>query len=158
MTTGGIDLPSRQAAMMLSGIANMSDSQLELARDLGLGIAAVMDSVVAMIENPPKKVVRATKGAEVIQLCSHLVPATQFLKKDLDAGELDLIAYLRRLTAITDELSDLTEKNYSVMVSSSVREHMKNMANMIVLDVEGGAVLNTMFNILGTELDGDYPA
>jgi hypothetical protein len=149
-----IGIPSRPAAMMLSEMANMNINEIELVNDLGLGIASVMEDVREMIENPPKKRYKQ-EGAEVIQLCSHLIPAVQELKTELHYGNLDLTSYLQRLSSITDELSLLTEKNHSSMVSPAVRNHMRNMANIVLLDAEAGAVVNTMFNIIGTELSSD---
>jgi hypothetical protein len=143
-----IGIPSKQAAMMLSQIADMDYEQLESVHELGLGIASTMETIATAIENPPKK---KEKGCQVIYLGSQLFPAIRDLKQSLDDSELDLETYLRKLTAITDDLCEITEKNHFVMVSPSVRTHMKRLANTVVIGVEAGSILNTMFGIIDSE-------
>ncbi len=143
-----IGIPSKQAAMMLSQIADMNYDQVDSVHQLGLGIASTMETIATAIENPPNK---KKKGCQVIHLGSQLFPAIRDLKQSLDDSELDLETYLRKLTAITDDLCDITEKNHSVMVNPSVRNHMKRLANTIVIGVEAGSILNTMFGIIDSE-------
>jgi len=143
-----IGIPSKQAAMMLSQLADMDYDQIEMINELGLGIASTMESVAANIENPPKK---AKKGCQIIHLGSQLFLPIRDLKKSLEDGELDLETYLRKLSLITDDLCLITENNYSVMVNPNVRNHMKRLANTIVIGVEAGSILNTMFGIIESE-------
>jgi hypothetical protein len=143
-----IGIPSKQAAMMLSEIADMDYDQVETIHDLGLGIASTMETVATIIENPPKKM---KEGCQVIHLGSKLFLPIRDLKKSLEDGELDLESYLRKLVVITDDLCDITEKNHSVMADTHVRNHMKRLANTVVIGVEAGSILNTMFGIIDSE-------
>jgi hypothetical protein len=143
-----IGIPSKQAAMMLSEIADMDYDQVETIHDLGLGIASTMETVATIIENPPKKM---KEGCQVIHLGSQLFLPIRDLKKSLEDGELDLESYLRKLVVITDDLCDITEKNHSVMADTHVRNHMKRLANTVVIGVEAGSILNTMFGIIDSE-------
>jgi hypothetical protein len=143
-----IGIPSKQAAMMLSQLADMDYDQVGIIHDLGLGIASTMETIAATIENPPKKI---KKGCQVIYLGSQLFLPIRDLKKSLEDGELDLESYLHKLNAITDDLCEITEKNHAVMVNPNIRNHMKRLANTIVIGVEAGSILNTMFGIIDSE-------
>ena len=63
-----IGIPSKQAAMMLSQIADMNYDQVDSVHQLGLGIASTMETIATAIENPPKK---KKKGCQVIHLGSQ---------------------------------------------------------------------------------------
>lgn len=146
-------VPSKQAAMMLSEIADMTGDQIELIHDLGISIASNVEAATASIENPTKKRV---KGCEVIHLGSHLFIPIRDLKQSLEDGEVDLEGYLRKLNNIVDSLCEVVDNNNEVMSNPRVRDHMKRLANTIILGVEAGVVINTMFTILSRE-DGDFP-
>lgn len=141
--------PSRQAAMLLSELANLSTDELIQLNEIGLGIAHTFETVTANIENPPKKL---SAGCQVIHLGSQLFLPIRELKQELDGGELDLEAYLRRLNAITDDLVEIVENNWSAMASKNVREHMRRLTNVIIVELEAGTILNAL---LSEETDDD---
>lgn len=149
------NMPSKEAAMMLSELADMTGEQIDTVHDLGISIASNVESATANIENPTKKRV---KGCEIIHLGSHLFVPIRDLKQSLEDGGLDLEDYLRQLNTITDDLCDIVDKNREVMSNPRVRNHMKRLTNTIILGVEAGVVINTMFSILAREEDGDFPA
>lgn len=147
--------PSREAAMMLSTIADMSGDEVELIHDLGITITSTVTTITDSIEKP-KRV--KTNGCQVIHLGSHLFPAISALKDYLNSGELDLETYLRNLIIITDDLCDIVQNNHSVMAKPSVRKHMKRLINTVLVENEAIAVLNTMFSIIAREEDEGFPA
>ena len=79
------------------------------------------------------------------------------LKQSLEDGDLDLEGYLRKLNTITDGLCEVVDNNTKVLSNPRVRDHMKRLANTIILGVEAGVVINTMFTILSREEDKDFP-
>lgn len=149
------NMPSKEAAMMLSELADMTGEQIDTVHDLGISIASNIESATANIENPTKKRV---KGCEIIHLGSNLFVPVRDLKQSLEDGDLDLEDYLRQLNTITDDLCDIVDKNREVMSNPRVRDHMKRLTNTIILGVEAGVVINTMFSILAREEDEDFPA
>jgi hypothetical protein len=149
------NVPSKEAAMMLSELADMTGEQIDIVHDLGISIASNVESATANIENPTKK---RAKGCEIIHLGSHLFVPIRDLKQSLEDGNIDLEGYLRQLNTITDSLCDIVDKNNIVMGNPKVRDHMKRLTNTIILGVEAGVVINTMFSILAREEDGDFPA
>jgi hypothetical protein len=148
------NMPSKEAAMMLSELADMTGEQIDIVHDLGISIASNVESATANIENPTKKRV---KGCEIIHLGSHLFVPIRDLKQSLEDGNIDLEGYLRQLNTITDNLCDIVDKNNIVMGNPKVRDHMKRLTNTIILGVEAGVVINTMFSILARE-DEDFPS
>lgn len=148
------NMPSKEAAMMLSELADMTGEQIDTVHDLGISIASNVESATANIENPTKKRV---KGCEIIHLGSNLFVPIRDLKQSLEDGELDLEDYLHQLNTITDDLCDIVDKNREVMSNPRVRDHMKRLTNTIILGVEAGVVINTMFSILAREDEG-FPA
>ena len=148
------NMPSKEAAMMLSELADMTGEQIDTVHDLGISIASNIESATANIENPTKKRV---KGCEIIHLGSNLFVPVRDLKQSLEDGGLNLEDYLRQLNTITDDLCDIVDKNREVMSNPKVRDHMKRLTNTIILGVEAGVVINTMFSILARE-DEDFPS
>ena len=148
------NMPSKEAAMMLSELADMTGEQIDTVHDLGISIASNIESATANIENPTKKRV---KGCEIIHLGSNLFVPVRDLKQSLEDGGLNLEDYLRQLNTITDDLCDIVDKNREVMSNPRVRDHMKRLTNTIILGVEAGVVINTMFSILARE-DEDFPS
>ena len=148
------NMPSKEAAMMLSELADMTGDQIDTVHDLGISIASNIESATANIENPTKKRV---KGCEIIHLGSNLFVPVRDLKQSLEDGGLNLEDYLRQLNTITDDLCDIVDKNREVMSNPRVRDHMKRLTNTIILGVEAGVVINTMFSILARE-DEDFPS
>lgn len=148
------NMPSKEAAMMLSELADMTGEQIDTVHDLGISIASNIESATANIENPTKKRV---KGCEIIHLGSNLFVPVRDLKQSLEDGGLNLEDYLRQLNTITDDLCDIVDKNREVMSNPRVRDHMKRLTNTIILGVEAGVVINTMFSILARE-DEDLPS
>lgn len=140
--------PSKNAAMMLSQMHDMSDDELEWYHDMGVGIASTMEDLTAQIENPTKKRV---KGCEIIHLGAELFLPMRTLKQRLEAGGLELEDYVRELDQIVDKLSFIVTENQKVLSNPKVRNHMKQLANTVVLHLEAGPVLNTMFGILNQE-------
>ena len=170
------NIPSKAAAMMLSELADMTGDQIELVHDLGISVASNLETATAAIENPTKKrslsdvsvAVQTTaaienptkkrvKGCEIIHLGSHLFVPMRDLKQSLEDGDLDLEGYLRKLNTITDGLCEVVDNNTKVLSNPRVRDHMKRLANTIILGVEAGVVINTMFTILSREEDEDFP-
>jgi len=149
------NVPSKEAAMMLSELADMTGEQIDIVHDLGISIASNVESATANIENPTKK---RAKGCEIIHLGSHLFVPIRDLKQSLEDGNIDLEGYLRQLNTITDSLCDIVDKNNIVMGNPKVRDHMKRLTNTIILGVEAGVVINTMFSILAREEDEDFPS
>ena len=149
------NMPSKEAAMMLSELADMTGEQIDTVHDLGISIASNIESATANIENPTKKRV---KGCEIIHLGSNLFVPVRDLKQSLEDGGLNLEDYLRQLNTITDDLCDIVDKNREVMSNPKVRDHMKRLTNTIILGVEAGVVINTMFSILAREEDEDLPS
>lgn len=147
-------MPSKEAAMMLSELADMTGDQIDTVHDLGISIASNVESATANIENPTKKRV---KGCEIIHLGSNLFVPVRDLKQSLEDGGLNLEDYLRQLNTITDDLCNIVDKNREVMSNPRVRDHMKRLTNTIILGVEAGVVINTMFSILARE-DEDFPS
>lgn len=148
------NIPSKAAAMMLSELADMTGDQIELVHDLGIAVASNLETATAAIENPTKKRV---KGCEIIHLGSHLFVPMRDLKQSLEDGDLDLEGYLRKLNTISDGLCEVVDNNTKVLSNPRVRDHMKRLANTIILGVEAGVVINTMFTILSREEDKDFP-
>ena len=148
------NMPSKEAAMMLSELSDMTGDQIDTVHDLGISIASNIESATANIENPTKKRV---KGCEIIHLGSNLFVPVRDLKQSLEDGGLNLEDYLRQLNTITDDLCDIVDKNREVMSNPRVRDHMKRLTNTIILGVEAGVVINTMFSILARE-DEDFPS
>ena len=148
------NMPSKEAAMMLSELADMTGDQIDTVHDIGISIASNIESATANIENPTKKRV---KGCEIIHLGSNLFVPVRDLKQSLEDGGLNLEDYLRQLNTITDDLCDIVDKNREVMSNPRVRDHMKRLTNTIILGVEAGVVINTMFSILARE-DEDFPS
>lgn len=141
-------IPSKQAAMMLSSMHDMDDSTLEWLNDMGMGIAATMEDITVRIENASKERV---KGCEVIYLGSELFLPMRMLKQKLESGSLEFEDYIREIDQIVDRLDQIVFENRLVMSNPKVRNHMKQLANAIILHLEAGPVLNTMFGILGQE-------
>lgn len=140
--------PSKNAAMMLAQMHDMSDDELEWFNDMAMGIASTMEDLTAQIENPPKKRV---KGCEVIHLGAELFLPMRNLKQKLENGGLELEDYVSELDQIVDRLSFVVTENQKVLSNPKVRSHMKQLANAVVLHLEAGPVLNNMFGILNQE-------
>jgi len=138
--------PSKQAATMLSAMHDMDDTVLEWFNDMGMGITSTLEDVTARIENPPKA---RTKGCEVIHLGSDLFLPMRALKQKLEAGGLQFEDYIRELDKIVVRLDEVVFANREVLSNPNVRNHMKQLANAVILHLEAGPVLNTMFGILG---------
>lgn len=140
--------PSKNAAMMLSSMHDMDDDVLEWFNDMGMGIASTMEEITSRIENPPTDRV---KGCEVIHLGAELFLPMRSLKQKLEAGGLAFEDYIRELDQIVDRLNHVVCENKKVLSNPKVRNHMKQLANAVVLHLEAGPVLNTMFGILNQE-------
>lgn len=137
--------PSKQAAMMLSSINDMDDNDLDWLQDMGMGIASTIEEITARIENPTKNRV---KGCEVIQLGAELFLPMRSLKQRLELGDMTLESYMKDLDQIVECFDQIVFANSLVLSNPKVRNHMKQLANSIVVHLEAGAVLNTMFGIL----------
>ena len=138
--------PSKQAATMLSTMHDMDDTVLEWFNDMGMGITSTLEDVTARIENPPKTRV---KGCEVIHLGADLFVPMRALKRKLEAGGLQFEDYIRELDSIVVRLEQVVFENREVLGNPKVRNHMKQLANAVILHLEAGPILNTMFGILG---------
>lgn len=147
------NVPSKAAAVMLSELALKTEDQIELLHDLGISIASNFETATANIENPTKKRV---KGCEVIHLGSHLFLPIRNLKKSLEDEEITLEDYLRKVNQITDSLCEVVDNNTKVMGNPNVRNHMKRLTNTIILGVEAGVIINTMFAIIARDGDDAY--
>ena len=134
--------PSKQAAIMLSSMRDMDENDLEWLQDMGMGIAATLEDITTRIENPEKE---RMKGCEVIHLGAELFLPMRTLKQKLETGELVFENYIRELDRIVDRLDQV------VLSNPKVRNHMKQLANAVIVHLEAGPVLNTMFGILGQE-------
>lgn len=143
-------LLSKQAATMLSEMHDMDHSTLEWFNDMGMGIASTLEEITSRIENPPKDRV---KGCEVIHLGSEMFQPMKELKKKLLGDGLLFEDYIRDLDQIVDKLDGVVFENMKVMGNPKVRNHMKSLANAIIMHLEAGPVLNTMFGILAQNDD-----
>ena len=140
--------PSKQAAIMLSSMRDMDENDLEWLQDMGMGIAATLEDITTRIENPEKE---RMKGCEVIHLGAELFWPMRTLKQKLETGELVFENYIRELDRIVDRLDQVVFENSLVLSNPKVRNHMKQLANAVIVHLEAGPVLNTMFGILGQE-------
>lgn len=140
--------PSKQAAIMLSSMHSMNENELDWFQDMGMGIAATLEDITTRIENPEKK---RMKGCEVIHLGADLFLPMKTLKQKLEVGELGFENYIQDLDQIVDRLDQVVFENQTVLSNPKVRNHMKQLANAVVVHLEAGAVLNTMFGILNKE-------
>ena len=131
--------------MMLSSLHDMDDASLEWFNDMGMGIASTLEDVTTRIENPTKSRV---KGCEVIHLGADLFLPMRTLKQKLEKGGLTFEDYIRQLDQIVIRLDDVVFENKEVLGNPKVRNHMKQLANAVILHLEAGPVLNTMFGIL----------
>jgi hypothetical protein len=138
--------PSKPAAVMLSAMLDMDETTLEWFNDMGMGISSTLEEITAIVENPPTTRV---EGCEVIQLGSDLFIPIKVLKQRLDAGGLEFEDYIRELDRITERLDQVVQANKEVISNPRVRNHMKQLTNVVILHLEAGPVLNTMFGILG---------
>lgn len=138
--------PSKQAAIMLSSMHDMDDTVLEWFNDMGMGIASTLEEITNRIENPTKTRV---KGCEVIHLGAELFLPMRTLKQKLELGDLAFEDYIRELDQIVMRLDQVVFENQTVLRNPKVRNHMRQLANAIILHLEAGPVLNTMFGILG---------
>lgn len=123
----------------------MDDASLEWFNDMGMGIASTLEDVTTRIENPTKSRV---KGCEVIHLGADLFLPMRTLKQKLEKGGLTFEDYIRQLDQIVIRLDDVVFENKEVLGNPKVRNHMKQLANAVILHLEAGPVLNTMFGIL----------
>ena len=146
--------PSKQAAAMLSSMHDMDHTTLEWLNDMGMGIASTIEDITSRIENSPKDRV---KGCEVIHLGADLFLPMRSLKKNLEAGGLAFEDYIGELDQIVDRLDQVVFENQKVLSNPKVRNHMKQLANAVILHLEAGPVLNTMFGIL-SQIDQPTPA
>ena len=140
---------SKQAEKMLSDLKILSDDETYWLQDMCFGIASTMETITSRIENPPKE---KPKGCSVIHVGFELFLPIKELKQRLEYEQLRLIDYITSLDLVVEDFSKIVEKNYVVMNNSKVRSHMKNMANVIVLQLEAGAVLNSMFRSFEPEI------
>lgn len=136
---------SNNAAKMLSSMHDMDNSLLEWFNDMGMGIASTMEDVTTCIENPPTDRV---KGCEVIHLGAELFLPMRSLKQKLDGGGLAFESYISELDQIVDRLDQIVFENTKVLSNPKVRNHMKQLANAVILHLEAGPVLNAMFGVL----------
>lgn len=141
-------IPSKEAAMMLSTMQDMDTETLEWLNDMGMGIASTLEDITTRIENPSKTRV---KGCEVIHLGAQLFLPMRTLKQKLELGNLNFEDYIKELDQIVDQLDHVVFENQKVLSNPRVRNHMKQLTNAIILHLEAGPVLNTMFGILGQE-------
>jgi len=138
--------PSKQAAMMLSSIHDMDEDDLQWLQDMGMGIASTIEELTTRIENPRKDRV---KGCEVIHLGADLFLPMRQLKQKLEVGGLLFEDYIKDLDQIVVRLDQVVFENTKVLGNPRVRNHMKQLANAVIVHLEAGPVLNTMFGILG---------
>lgn len=143
----GFGVPSEQAAMMLSELALMREDDMTHLYDIGVSVADVLGQITEQIENPPPASKRKD-GCEIIHPGFELFPLMRELKEELDKGELELESYLRQAQVICDDFIELLETHRSTLANGKVREHMRRLANVILVELEVGPVLNTMFNII----------
>ena len=134
---------------MLTDLHILSDDEVYWLQDMCFGIASTMETITSKIENPPKD---KPKGCSVIHVGFELFLPIKELKQRLEYEQLRLIDYITSLDLVVEDFSKIVEKNYVVMNNSKVRSHMKNMANVIVLQLEAGAVLNSMFRSFEPEI------
>lgn len=141
--------PSKKAEKMLLDLHMLSDDENYWLQDMCFGIASTMETITSKIENPPKD---KPKGCSVIHVGFELFFPIKELKQRLEHEQLRLIDYITSLDLVVEDFSKIVDKNYSIMSNSKVRSHMKNMANVIVLQLEAGAVLNSMFRSFEPEI------
>ena len=134
---------------MLTDLHILSDDEVYWLQDMCFGIASTMETITSKIENPPKD---KPTGCSVIHVGFELFLPIKELKQRLEYEQLRLIDYITSLDLVVEDFSKIVEKNYVVMNNSKVRSHMKNMANVIVLQLEAGAVLNSMFRSFEPEI------
>ena len=139
---------------MLSSMHDMDHTTLEWLNDMGMGIASTIEDITSRIENSPKDRV---KGCEVIHLGADLFLPMRSLKKKLEAGGLAFEDYIGELDQIVDRLDQVIFENQKVLSNPKVRNHMKQLANAVILHLEAGPVINTMFDILSQD-DQPTPA
>lgn len=143
---------SKNAEALLQSLQHMDAETLEWYSDMGMGIASTMESITDRIENPPKKL---SKGCQVIYLGSELFLPMRALKNNLEAGALTLEEYVKELDLIVDKLDQIVFENKPVLANSKVRNHMKQLANAIILHLEGGPIMNAMFTFLEDNLPSE---
>ena len=141
--------PSKKAEKMLLDLHMLSDDENYWLQDMCFGIASTMETITSRIENPPKE---KPKGCTIIHAGFELFIPIKELKQQLVSDKLGLVDYITSLDLVVEDFSKIVEKNYEVMSNSKVRSHMKNMANVIVIQLEAGAVLNSMFRSFEPEI------
>jgi hypothetical protein len=137
--------PSKQAAAMLSSMREMNDEDLEWLNDMGMGIASTLEEITTRIENPTKVRVQ---GCEVIHLGAELFLPMRTLKRKLESNDLEFETYIKDLDQIVEKLDQLVFENQKVLSNPKVRNHMRQLANAVILHLEAGPVLNGMFKNL----------
>jgi len=137
--------PSKQAAAMLSSMREMNDEDLEWLNDMGMGIASTLEEITTRIEHPTKVRVQ---GCEVIHLGAELFLPMRTLKRKLESNDLEFETYIKDLDQIVEKLDQLVFENKKVLSNPKVRNHMRQLANAVILHLEAGPVLNGMFKNL----------
>jgi hypothetical protein len=135
---------SKQAMAMLEELSELPPSEIDWINDMAMGIATTLKEITDRIENPPKEPI---KGCEVIHLGAELFTPIRTLKEEINNG-LNLEYYLRDLDEIVERLSVLVERNYIVLKNPKVRRHMRDITNAIILNLEAGPILNSLFKKL----------
>lgn len=136
---------SKNAELLLLTLNKSDMETIEWYHDMAMGIASTMETITNSIENPTKK---RHEGCTLIYLGSELFIPMRELKSNLDKGNISLEEYIRQLDFIVDKLDQIVFENKKVLYLPKVRNHMKQIANAIILHLEGGPILNAMFKIL----------
>lgn len=131
---------SKHGAKLVEEMANMTPREADTVADIAITIANNLQTITDYIENPQIGI-----GSNVIYFAGQLFMPIKSLKKQLVGDKLDLESYLRKLNVIVDELLEISVNNIPAMKQVSVYKHMKTITNVIVQELEAGAVLNTIF-------------
>ena len=140
---------SKQAEKMLLDLRILSEEEIYWLQDMCFGIASTMETITSKIENPPKD---KPKGCTIIHVGFELFFPMKEIKQKLLSDKLRLVDYITCLDLVVEDLSKIVDNNYPIMGNPKIRSHMKNMANAVVLQLEAGAVLNSMFRSFEPEI------
>lgn len=139
--------PSQNALNMLADLDRMSEYDIEWLQDMTFGVASIVHDIRAKIENPPTQ---KDERCQIIHLGSELFLPIRELKRKLDVGSR-LDDYVRDLDQIVCKLEEVVDKNHEFMYNPKVRNHMKQITNAVVVNVEAGAVLNFLLQRLANQ-------
>lgn len=134
---------SEHGAKLIEELADMPKRESEKLTELAIMLANNLRTIMDYIEKPESKV-----SNNVIHFAGSLFLPIKNLKKELVSDELDIETYLLRLNDIIDNLLEIAANNLPVMKHKGVYKHMREITNVIIRDLEAGAVLNTMFALV----------